>query len=152
MYGIEQLEFWHWLSFAAVLVILEVLLPGTFFLWIGVSAAIVGVVTWAVPALPWQIQALIFAGLSIVIVFAYRTYLRKYPIESDEPTLNRRGARFIGRVFTLDAPLVNGVGKVRADGSQWKVAGSDLPAGTRVRVVAVNGTVLQVEPLEVQDP
>ncbi len=42
-------------------------------------------------------------------------------------------------------PSVNGVGKLRVDDTTWKVAGNDVPAGSRVRVTGVEGTILQVE-------
>jgi len=50
------------------------------------------------------------------------------------------------RVFTLDAPIVNGIGKLNIGDTTWKVVGEDLPAQARVRVTGVDGTVLTVEP------
>ena len=35
---------WHWLVAAAILFVLELLAPGTFMLWLGLSAMVVGVV------------------------------------------------------------------------------------------------------------
>ena len=37
----EHIEFWYWWVAAVVLIILETLVPGTFFLWMGVSASVV---------------------------------------------------------------------------------------------------------------
>jgi membrane protein implicated in regulation of membrane protease activity len=59
--------------------------------------------------------------------------------------LNQRAAQYIGRVFTVDEPIQGGRGKVLVGDSIWLVQGSDAPAGARVRVVAVKGSVLQVE-------
>ncbi|MCG8379509.1 MAG: NfeD family protein, partial [Proteobacteria bacterium] len=58
---------------------------------------------------------------------------------------NRRGEQYVGRIFTLEEPIVNGVGKVKVDDSTWKVMGVDMPAGTKVRVLSVDGTILNVE-------
>ena len=33
---------WHWWILAVALVVLEAFAPGTFFLWMGISAAVVG--------------------------------------------------------------------------------------------------------------
>lgn len=142
---LESLVFWHWLVAALVLLVLEVFAPGTVFLWLGVSAAVVGVVLAILPSIPWQIQFVLFAVFAVVAIVAWRSYQRKHPAESDQPTLNRRGEQYIGRVLTLDDPIVNGVGKVHVDDSTWKINGADADAGTRVRVTDVRGTVLQVE-------
>lgn len=64
---------------------------------------------------------------------------------TDVPALNRRGEQYIGRVFTLTEPIVNGVGKVKVDDTTWKVNGDDMEAGAKVRVVAIDGTVFKVE-------
>jgi len=41
---------------------------------------------------------------------------------------------------------VNGRGSVHAGDTIWRVEGAALPAGTRVKIVGVDGTVLKVEP------
>ena len=51
------------------------------------------------------------AVLSVGAVVAWQVYLRKNPPRSDEPTLNRRGAQYIGRTFALSEAIDNGVGK-----------------------------------------
>ena len=98
-----------------------------------------------VPATPWEIQLFAFTVLSIVSVLAWRKYLNKNPIQTDEPTLNRRGQQYVGRVYTLTEPIVNGVGKIKVDDTLWKVNGEDTEAGKSVRVTAVDGVVLMVE-------
>jgi hypothetical protein len=65
--------------------------------------------------------------------------------ESDQPHLNRRGSQYVGREFTLEAPIVNGVGKVDVDDSTWRVRGPNLPAGSQIRVTRIDGVVLVVE-------
>ncbi len=142
---LDNIEFWHWWVAAVVLIIVEALAPGAIFLWLGVSAAVVGAVLLAAPDLSWQYQVLIFALLSIGSVVGWRVYHKSHPTETDLPTLNRRGEQYIGRVITLDNAIVNRVGKVRLDDTSWKVEGGDLPAGARVKVVGVDGVVLRVE-------
>lgn len=126
---------------------LELATPAFLFLPMGLAAGVVGLMLALFPGVPWVGQLGVFAAVSVVSVLVGRAYLRRHPIASDEPTLNRRGHRYIGRVFTLDAPIVNGVGKIRVDDSTWKVAGPDAPAGVRVRVTGVTGTVLRIETL-----
>jgi len=141
----SEISFWHWFILGIVLTILEILAPGVVFLWLGIAAGVTGLVVLGIDGLTWQVQILVFAGLSVVSIVSGRLWLRYRPTVTDHPTLNRRGERHIGRVFTLDAPIVNGVGKIRVDDATWKVTGDDLPAGARVKVIAAEGTILRVE-------
>jgi membrane protein implicated in regulation of membrane protease activity len=50
----------------------------------------------------------------------------------------------VGQTFTLVEPIQDGMGKIQAGDTVWLVHGADAPAGARVRVVGVNGTVLKV--------
>lgn len=142
---LEQLQYWHWLVLAVVLVVLEIFSPGVFFLWLGIAAGIVGALLGWFPEFSWQLQLLAFGSLSLLSVGVVRVYLRRHPIESDQPTLNRRGEQYVGRVFTLEVPIVNGQGKIKVDDSTWKIHGEDCAVGTRVRVEGADGVVLLVE-------
>jgi membrane protein implicated in regulation of membrane protease activity len=145
---LEQAAFWHWWIAAVVLMIVEVFLPGAFFLWLGIAAGVVGLVLLVFPATAWEIQFLVWSVLSVGAVVGWRLYLRRHPIKTDRPTLNRRGEQYIGRHFTLEEPIVNGLGKIRVDDSTWKIEGpEELPAGRKIQVTDVEGTVLKVEPI-----
>ncbi len=137
-----EILFWHWWAFGVLLVGIEILMPGFFFLWIGIAAMIVGMLLFFVPGTPLEIQLLIFAFFSVISVVGWRIYLRRYPIETDKPTLNRRGEQYVGRVFQLEQPIVNGRGKVRVGDTLWAFAGDDMPAGETVRVTGVEGAML----------
>jgi len=141
----STLLFWHWWVLGLVLVVIEMIAPGFFLLWIGLAAGVTGVILAIAPGLGWQVQFLIFGVLAIGSVAAARYYFRRNPIVSDDATLNRRGSQYIGRVFSLDEPIVNGVGKVKVGDGWWRAEGPDLPAGERVKVVGVDGTMLKVE-------
>jgi membrane protein implicated in regulation of membrane protease activity len=138
--------FWAWLILAVVLASIEMLAPTFFFLWLGAAAAVTGIIVLIVPSLGWEAELVIFAALAMVSVWAWRSLVRRRPRESDDPMLNRRGLQYVGRVVTLVEPIVNGAGTARVGDSIWRVSGPDQPAGRPVRVVGVQGTVLQVEP------
>lgn len=141
----EELTYWHWWILGVVLIVLEVFAPGTFFLWMGISSGLVGVILLLAPELGWQYQFMMFSIFSIVSIAAWRLYLRKYPTKTDRPTLNRRGEQYIGRQFTLEHPIVNSLGKIHVDDSTWKIRGEDCDIGARVQVTGVEGTILLVE-------
>ncbi|MCB1734520.1 MAG: NfeD family protein [Gammaproteobacteria bacterium] len=138
-------DFWHWWILGVALVILEAFAPGAFFVWMGVAAIAVGFLLWLIPVMTWEAQFLIFAGLSIATIVGWRMWFRKYPEETDQPNLNRRGEQYIGRSFTLETAIDNGVGRVRVGDSLWRAVGDDMPAGSRVKVVGVDGASLKVE-------
>lgn len=147
----EDIRFWHWWIFGLLLLGLELMVPGSFFLWMGVAAGIIGLILLVYPDFAWQSQILTFAVVSIVAVVGWRFWLRKHPIETEDATLNVRGARYQGRVLTLSEPLVNGIGKVNVDDSIWRVSTGDatsLPEGARIRVTGVDGATLVVEELQ----
>ena len=137
--------YWHWWVLGLLLLVAEMLSPtGFFLLWIGAAAILVGGLAWAVPSTGWEVQVVLFGVLSVASFFAWR-HFRAAPAATDQPALNRRGHSYVGRTFTLTAPIVNGVGKLHVDDSQWRITGSDAEAGTQVRVVAADGNTLKVE-------
>jgi len=136
--------YWNWLLLSVVLMAIEALAPGFFFLWMGVAALLVGLVVTVLPELAWTYQVLLFAVLSVGSIIAWQLWLRRHPTRTEDPLLNRRGHQYIGRLFTLDAPAVNGHGKIRVDDTTWKVlVERDCPAGTRLRIVGVDGVMLK---------
>jgi len=139
------MEFWHWLAIGAGLAALEIMMPGTFLLWLGAAAGIVGLVTVMAPGIGWEYQLLIFAVCAVVLIAISVKYFRSHQVETDKPDLNERGQQFIGRQLTLDQPIVNGKGRAKMGDTMWQVSGPDYMRGTRVKVVGVRGTVLEVE-------
>ncbi len=142
---LETLAYWDWFIAGLVLVILEIFAPGAVFLWLGIAAGLVGAVVFFAPDLDWKFQFTLFAVLSVVSIVVSRRYLKRRPLETDHPNLNRRGAQYVGRDLILDEALSGGRGRLRVDDTTWRVEGPDLPAGAKVRVTAVNGATLKIE-------
>ena len=140
------LGYWHWLILGVVLMIAETLLPGSFLIWLGVGAVVAGLTLLAIPGLAWQAQVVIFALVAVAAIMSWRRYRIANPEVTTHPNLNRRGESYRGRHFTLDSPIVDGVGRIHVDDTLWRVEGTDLPVGTRVMVVDVAGTTLRVAP------
>jgi membrane protein implicated in regulation of membrane protease activity len=146
-----SLTMWHWLVAAAIFFVLELLAPGAFMLWLGLSALIVGAISLVLNAVgrldiwPWQYQLIAFAILSLASIPLWRRVARRVGKPDDQPFLNRRADAYVGREFTLEKPIVAGNGTVRIDDSIWRIAGPDLPGGSRVRVVRADSAMLVVE-------
>ncbi|RUQ32349.1 MAG: NfeD family protein [Candidatus Competibacteraceae bacterium] len=135
--------YWNWWLLGVALMAIEAVVPGFFFLWMGVAALLVGLLLTVLPV-AWTYQVMLFALLSVGSIVAWRLRLRRHPTQTQDSLLNRRGHQYVGRVFTLDAPVVNGYGKIRVDDSTWKVVvNQDCPAGARLRIVGADGVILK---------
>jgi membrane protein implicated in regulation of membrane protease activity len=142
-----ELGAWNWILLGIVLLVLEILVPGIFLLWIGIAALLTGALSlqlWGAQWWGWQIQVLVFLGLSLVSAYAGKKIIGGSDDESDEPLLNQRAAQLIGRTAILSEPIREGRGRVHIGDTVWRVAGPDLPAGARVRVTAVEDALLVV--------
>lgn len=134
---------WAWFGIGAVLLMLEIALPGVFLLWFGFAALMVGGVLMLTALDPMQ-QVGAFAFLSVVLVLFAREVLRYGVTVSDRSVLNRAGSRFTGQVVQVEEPIVNGRGKVKVGDTLWNAEGPDAPIGARVKVTGSKGTVLTV--------
>ncbi len=85
-----EVQYWHWWIAGVTFMIIGALLPGTLFLWFGVSAGVTGLLLLAMPEFDWWYQMLVFSALSIVSVYVGRTSWRPGHVENDRPDLNRR--------------------------------------------------------------
>ena len=143
---LQHLSFWDWLAFGSLLLILEVFGAGGYLLWIGIAAALVGVLMYLFPELPWAWQFLLFGCLSILTAVLWWQRQKAAAKPSDQPGLNQRGSEFVGRTFALHEAIVGGRGKIKAGDTVWIVSGNDLPAGSQIRVTGQEGVLLKVEP------
>jgi membrane protein implicated in regulation of membrane protease activity len=137
---------WNWLIFGLILMGLELLAPGVFLFWLGLAALLVGLLSFLFNVTPsWQVQILMFAVFAAAAVPLWRGVARKHSAASrSNPFLNKRSDALVGRVFTLEKPIVDGHGTVRIDDTIWRVAGPDAPVGSRVRIVRADGASLTV--------
>lgn len=140
---LTSIGYWHWLIFGILLIALEILMPGSFFLWIGLSALVVGGLSWAFP-LPISVVYLLFGGLAIGFTVAGRRYFSVDQNDKNKSQLNRRAEQYIGQHITLSQAIVNNQGRAGIGDSVWRVKGPDLPVNTVVEVVGVEGNTLIV--------
>ena len=135
---------WFWWIVAGALLLLELMTPGVFAMWLALAAASVGITDYFVD-LSWQLELLAFAGFSLVYVYLARPWYSKGTLQnSDQPNLNQRIYAFVGKSFVLAEPIVNGQGKLDIEGTRWDVLGPNLAKGATVKVTAVEGMKLRV--------
>ncbi|WP_105984286.1 MULTISPECIES: NfeD family protein [unclassified Brucella] len=143
-----QLGIWNWLVFGLILLILEILAPGFFFIWFGLAALVTGALAFLLSSTAGfglQLQTVIFLVLAIVFTLAGRRFFGSKSNDTGEPLLNRRGEQLVGQRATLTEPIVNGHGRIHINDTTWRVKGPDLPAGTEIRIVAFDPVSLEIE-------
>ncbi|MER8551647.1 NfeD family protein [Mesorhizobium sp. M0976] len=144
---ISELGPWSWMVLGFALLVMEVVAPGIFMLWIGIAALLIGVVSlliWDAGFWSWQVQVLAFLALSLVSAYVGKRLVGGRHEETDQPLLNRRGAQMVGRTATLAEPIKDGRGRIKLGDTLWRVSGPDLPAGTQVRVTGAADTDLEL--------
>ena len=142
-----KIIFWYWWALAAVLLVFEMMLPGVVFLFLAVGALASGAFLLVVADMSLELQLFVFAIVSVASAVVLRPTLKRLQQSRvGEANLNARGDSLVGRTIVLDQPILGGQGRVKMGDGSWTVTGPDMAAGSRVRVAAVNGTELRVEP------
>lgn len=137
---------WTWAIAGLVLCMLEMLAPGMFLLWVGIAAFANALLLLATPvSIEWlMVSFCVFMAISVLIG---RKVYGERDVASDAPFLNRRADALLGRETRLQSAIENGIGLAQIDDTVWRVTGSELPAGTHVKITGLSqdGTILQVE-------
>jgi membrane protein implicated in regulation of membrane protease activity len=134
---------WAWFVTGLVLLALELVAPGGYFLWLGAAGLVTGIAAF-IPGLATAWQVTIFGVLALIIVVGWTRVTRNRKV-TDRPLLNQRAERFIGHEGVIDEPIKDGFGRLVLGDSIWRIAGPDLAAGQKVRIVGHEGAVLRVE-------
>lgn len=140
-----------WLIAALLLGAAELAVPGVFLMFLAIAAAITAALALALPDLPAAAQLGSFAIWSAVAVLIGRRWYADYAPDAD-PMLNDRATRLVGEVVTVETALRGGRGRVVVGDATWSARGPDADAGSRLRVVKVEGGVLLVAPLDDGSP
>jgi membrane protein implicated in regulation of membrane protease activity len=134
-----------WLGLGLLLAAAEIALPGFFLIWLGLAAAVTGLVAWVFP-IGIAAEVGLFGVLSIGTVYAARRWLVANPIVSDDPLLNDKGGRLVGELVTVVDAIEGGRGRVKLGDSVWNAKGPDAAVSARMRVTGLDGTAVIVEP------
>src|SRR5437868_15101168 len=87
---------WNWLLLAAVFFVVELLAPGAFMMWLGLSGLLVGILSF-VAGWPWQYQLIAFAVLALASIPLWRRVGHRLERPGTPPVLKRRADGFLAR-------------------------------------------------------
>ena len=138
---------WGWLTFGLILMILELIIPGTFIVWFGLGAVATGIVYVFMPlTVSGQIGVFTLCS-TISVFFGFFVYKRLFGANKEVGQQNQIGAqKYIGQSFKVVESIDEGKGKVAVGDTVWLAKSSrNIPKGRRVTVVDVKGTILIVE-------
>ena len=143
---------WYWFTGALLLGILEVFVEGFIALGLAAACFFFGVLS-NVSIIYQNMAAAHFLVLAAVIVLGFFVFgNRLFWTAGQRGPASRLGNSFrdkiVGQVAVIKTPIVDGQGRVEANGTVWKCRGADGPAGARVVVVEIEGNTLLVSALE----
>lgn len=143
---LDTVNQYHWLSFACVLVIFEIFGAAGFMLGFSLAAFVIFLIMSFVD-ISWQIQILIFAGISLVSSICWYIYQFKKDKENEKTTtLNKKENQLIGQKVTLSEDIEAGKGRLKVTDSTWPVyTEENLKAGDIVEITKVNGIFLHIQ-------
>lgn len=135
----------NWFTVGIILIILEMLLPGMFLMWFGVSALFVGLITLII-SMSMNAELILFAIISVLSVITVIVIMRKISPNTQSTVthnLNQaRGSELIGMTFTLDSKVINHEGKLNIGDTVWLIKGPDAEAGTHIEITHVENNTL----------
>lgn len=143
-------DIWFWLSAGLLFAMAECLLLTGFFIWLACSAGLVWIACYFFPSeLSASMQGLMFGILSLVVTFVWWKIQTKIDKESDKNTkFNEKQNQLIGKIIAIDEDFVIGVNRIRIADTTWSAnCDSNIPKGTVVEVVGVDGIILHVKPV-----
>jgi membrane protein implicated in regulation of membrane protease activity len=135
---------WLWTIGGIILLILEMVAPGVFLLFVGAAAIATGIFTLLFDlGLPAQLG--LFVIYSLLAVMAGRRFYANADVDSSDPLLNDRAARLVGRIVTVVEAVDDHSGRVRVGDGDWSARGGPAQPGDKVRVTGIDGNCLRVE-------
>ena len=144
----ETILWWHWIVFGIILLILEMSIGTFFMLGLGVAAIIVGIIDFQMGT-SFTVELSIWMVLSILAIGIWFKWFREPPVIESGQSNYRLDT--LGTVQEEIHP--HSRGKVKFDtpvlgNTIWHATSKiDIDANTRVKIVQVNGQLIEVEPI-----
>lgn len=110
--------------------------------WLGLGAVFTALLMLLDPDAVWQWQLLLLVAGTLAAPLLASLWQATKRLFTEYP-----GKQFIGMAITLEDGIQDGAGTVRLDNQEWQLVGTDCPAGTQVRVIAVKDRTLYTVPL-----
>lgn len=143
-----NLEWWHWVVGGIVLILAELAIPAFFIVWFGLGALLVALMTLAIPGLSLAAQLSLWTVASIAMVILWFRIFKPGYYKTRIGTAGGEAIGEIGLLVGAIAPFEKG--RVRFQrpvlgAEEWAcLSETAIPAGERVKVIAIEGSFLKV--------
>ena len=135
---------WIWLALAVVFVILEIFAPGFIFACFVVGSIAAGVTSLITAS--YIIQGIVFAVISVALIPLTRSLAQK--ITKPSP-VNSNVDALIGKVGIVKNDVSMMEGQIIVAEQVWQARSeTEIAAGKKIKVLAVEGAKLRVEEIE----
>lgn len=143
-----NLEWFHWAIFGLGLIVIELVVPMLVLIWFGLGGLVVALIMAVNPSLPFIPQMLIWGVTSSLFVVSWFKIFKPW---RHKTLAGRSSAQVVGEVGIL----VNDIAPFQKSQVRFQmpVVGSDvwdcvsdqsIKAGTRVRIISIDGNILKV--------
>lgn len=136
-----------WLIAAGIFFVIEIMTVGFLLFWFGIGALIALVVSLFTGNL--YIQSVVFLVSSSILIIFTKPLVKKFIKINDTIPTNVKS--IVGKTGIVVENITDGnnLGKVKVNGELWSaVSDTDIPKGTKIEVLKVNGVKLTVKPVK----
>ena len=93
-------------------------------------------------------QLTLFGISSVASVMLGRRWYLTNKVKNEDPLLNDRAARLVGKTVTVVEPITPTGGRAKVADGEWPAKGPAMESGTLAKVAAVKDGVLELEAIE----
>lgn len=138
---------WYlWLIAAGIFLIAEIITTGFLIFWLGIGSLLAMIASFITDNL--FIQTTVFVISSVVLIPLTKPLAKKYFDTGKSIVTNAYG--IIGKtgIVTVDINTLESTGQIKVNGEIWSAkADADIPKGTKVKVLKIDGVKLIVTPM-----
>ena len=145
---ITEMGYLSWFSIGLLFVLAELFVPGTYLIWFGFSAFVMGVLVSLMSLTATETIvcfALISAAFSGIGWYTYAKVLNKTKVPEKYKYLNDMAGAHIGKVYNLSEDVLDGRAKAKVGDSFWLVEiDAPLKKGDKVKIIDVKDGVILI--------
>ena len=146
--NMEQIMPFIWIGFAVIMVVCEAFTSQLVSIWFVLGAVSAAVTTIFTPSI--AIQSAVFLIVSLVALIVTKPLVKK--LKDKRGVTSTNADRLVGRtgVVISDIADTHTVGQVKVEGEIWSAKSEKAPLNkdTKIKVLAIEGVKLIVEPTE----
>lgn len=146
----QSMMLWFWLGAGALLMLLELVLPGAVVVFLGLGAWVVALAVYLGFVDTWMSSFTLWFISSLVLLFTLRSLGQKYLSGDSERRSTDEDLDAFGTVVDVVEGMKSGEeGRIKFRGTTWKAVcyETDLEPGARAKIVYRENLVWVLEPV-----